>query len=64
VREAGVLDAEAVGRLWNAHQRGRDNVGWKLWTFFMLQSWLRTTNRKTQPQRSEDSAASTVVTTA
>jgi asparagine synthase (glutamine-hydrolysing) len=64
VREAGVLDGEAVRRLWNAHQRGRDNAGLKLWTFLMLQSWLGTSNRKTQPQTSEDGAASTVVTTA
>jgi asparagine synthase (glutamine-hydrolysing) len=63
VREAGMLDPEAVGRLWNAHQRGRDNAGGKLWTFLMLQSWL-STSKKTQPQRSEDNAASTLVTTA
>jgi asparagine synthase (glutamine-hydrolysing) len=62
VRETGVLDAEVVGRLWDVHQTGWDNAGWKLWTFLMLQSWLRTSNRKTQPQRSEDSAAPIIVT--
>ncbi|MBJ7533226.1 asparagine synthase (glutamine-hydrolyzing) [Rhodomicrobium vannielii ATCC 17100] len=60
IREAGVLDAGAVGRLWDAHQEGRDNAGWTLWAVLMLQSWLRTSDLKMQPQRRQDIVASTV----
>lgn len=36
----GVFDEKAVGRLWEAHQEGRDNAGGQLWSVLMLQTWL------------------------
>jgi asparagine synthase (glutamine-hydrolysing) len=45
VRDLGLLDAGAVGRLWASHQQGRDNAGWKLWAVLMMQCWLRTGDR-------------------
>ena len=39
LRRTGLLDAEAVGRLWTAHQDGRDNAGLALWSVIMLQLW-------------------------
>ncbi|ADP69689.1 asparagine synthase (glutamine-hydrolyzing) [Rhodomicrobium vannielii ATCC 17100] len=64
LRETGVLDAGAVGPLWDAHQGGQDNAGWTLWAILMLQSWLRTSDLKMQPQRREEIVASTVFTRA
>lgn len=40
VRDAGVLNANAVSRLWSAHQEGRDNAGMALWSVLMLQAWI------------------------
>jgi asparagine synthase (glutamine-hydrolysing) len=40
LRTAGLLDADAVGRLWAAHQSGRDNAGQALWSVLMLQGWV------------------------
>ncbi len=40
VKKAGLLDADAVGRLWSAHQSGRDNAGLALWSVLMLHGWM------------------------
>lgn len=40
LRDAGVLDSGAVGRLWSAHQAGSGNHGAALWSVLMLQAWL------------------------
>jgi asparagine synthase (glutamine-hydrolysing) len=45
VHSCGVLDPDAVGKLWTAHQEGRDNAGGKLWAIIMLQSWLRASDQ-------------------
>jgi asparagine synthase (glutamine-hydrolysing) len=36
----GVFDPRKIAVLWRDHQSKRDNVGWRLWTILMMQSWL------------------------
>jgi asparagine synthase (glutamine-hydrolysing) len=54
VRAGGVLDHNAVSRLWAAHQDGRDNAGWKLWAVIMLQGWLHARDHPTEQQARQD----------
>jgi len=37
---AGLLEAEAVGAIWQRHLAGRENAGPRLWNVLMLQAWL------------------------
>jgi len=39
LREAGLLDTELVGRLWNEHLGGRRNWQHLLWDVLMLEAW-------------------------
>lgn len=42
LREHGILDVRRVREAWAAHQSGRENRQYWLWTVLMLQSWLAT----------------------
>lgn len=40
LRERGILDPEAVGRIWERFQRSPGAVGWsRIWNLFVLQRW-------------------------
>jgi asparagine synthase (glutamine-hydrolysing) len=39
IRQQGLLDANAVTGLWQAHQAGRGNHAGALWTILMFQAW-------------------------
>ena len=39
IRQQGLLDAQAVSRLWQAHLAGRGNHAGALWTILMFQAW-------------------------
>lgn len=40
VRAAGILQSEAVTRLWREYQRSPEKIGWsRIWTLFVLQRW-------------------------
>lgn len=61
-RDAGVLDPDAVSDLWTAHQEGRDNAGWKLWSVIVLQAWL-TANKATPDEVAHRNAERTALNT-
>lgn len=53
----GVFNGKSVTRLWEGHQKGRDNAGAQLWSALMLQMWLaRRDSRASTPARAEMSA--------
>ena len=43
LRRDGLLDATAVGRVWDGHARGESGMDQGLWGILMLQSWLEAT---------------------
>ncbi len=43
LRTTGVLDAAAVGKLWQRYQQAPKAVGWsRIWSLFVLQRWCET----------------------
>ncbi len=43
LRNQGLLDADAVQKLWARHQAGQTNAGTQLWTILMFEAWLART---------------------
>jgi asparagine synthase (glutamine-hydrolysing) len=39
LREAGLVDAALVGRIWREHRQGRGNWQYALWNVLMLETW-------------------------
>ena len=39
--QSGMVDADPVRRVWEAHQRGRRNYEHRLWVILMLQAWFQ-----------------------
>lgn len=41
LRREGYLRPEAITRTWQAHLRGQDSFGYRLWSVLMFQAWLQ-----------------------
>lgn len=46
LKSDGLLDVEAVRRLWSQHLAGSDEWQYQLWNFILLQAWLRSVSRE------------------